>query len=213
MLPTAVKLRQLSGFFKAWGICLSPAEVEETRILLSRALQVALKYKKIKSIVKSHRIIPKEVINNLISKVIFPDMSTLAKQNRQELKNLIITQVHWDKNCSLGLTLNDDKSCKAGTVVCNNSHTFDPTKKITRVEVIIEKFERSIVQINFFSGEERLVAVGLFDDYDKSWGGRRETFEMAADEQLIGCELDHGTSCSRKGDYFIGVTWLKWKIN
>ena len=33
--------------------------------------------------------------------------------------------------------------------------------------------------------------------------GRREVFEIADDEQLIGCELDHDK------DLFVGVTWIK----
>ena len=45
----------------------------------------------------------------------------------------------------------------------------------------------------FYSGEERLTHVGYPEgEYVKLWGGRVETFEIAADEQLIGCELDHG---------------------
>ena len=46
-------------------------------------------------------------------------------------------------------------------------------------------------QINFYSGQERLVKVGGYnDDYDvKTWGGRVETFEIASDERLIGAEL------------------------
>jgi hypothetical protein len=39
-----------------------------------------------------------------------------------------------------------------------------------------------------------------------------ETFEIAADEQLIGCEFYHGPDFHGKGDYFCGVTWLKYKI-
>ena len=38
---------------------------------------------------------------------------------------------------------------------------------------------------------------------------RLETFEIAADEQLIGAELDYGNGCY--GDCLLGVTWLKWK--
>ena len=92
------------------------------------------------------------------------------------------------------------------------SHVFDQSKKITKIVTTIGKYEREIAQINFFSGEELLCRVGYTDDYVKQYraGGRVVTFEIAADEQLIGCELDydHGVS----GDFFLGVTWLKWKI-
>ena len=56
--------------------------------------------------------------------------------------------------------------------------------------------------------------MGYTDDAVKIFGGsgRVVAFEIAADEQLIGCELDHGTDSDGNGDYFKGVTWLKWKI-
>jgi len=37
-------------------------------------------------------------------------------------------------------------------------------------------------------------------------GERNQYFEIAADEQLIGCELDTGSDGN-----LCGVTWLKWK--
>jgi hypothetical protein len=56
--------------------------------------------------------------------------------------------------------------------------------------VIIRKFELGILQINFYSGLERLVGVGETDSWVGDFGGRIETFEIAEDEQLIGCILD-----------------------
>ena len=57
------------------------------------------------------------------------------------------------------------------------------------VKVIIDKGNRDIIQINFYSGDERLVAVGE-KDYDvKPYIGRIEVFRIAEDEQLIGCKL------------------------
>ncbi len=46
--------------------------------------------------------------------------------------------------------------------------------------------------MNFYSGQETLVQLGWNDDYVKLFGGRVESFEIAADEQLIGAELYHG---------------------
>jgi hypothetical protein len=34
--------------------------------------------------------------------------------------------------------------------------------------------------------------------------GRVETFNLADDEVLLGCELDHTEKCT------VGVTWIKW---
>ena len=67
--------------------------------------------------------------------------------------------------------------------------------------------EVDIIRINFYSGDELLVQTGLDDDdYVKEYGGRVESFEIAADEQLIGAELYYSHS------YFLGVTFLKCKI-
>ncbi len=67
------------------------------------------------------------------------------------------------------------------------------------------------MRINFYSGQETLVKVGCDDDV-KEYGGRVETFEIAADEQLIGAELYHGEVYNNGVDYFRGLTWLKCKI-
>ncbi len=67
--------------------------------------------------------------------------------------------------------------------------------------------EVDIIRINFYSGDELLVQTGLDDDdYVKEYGGRVESFEIAADEQLIGAELHYSEY------YFLGVTFLKCKI-
>jgi len=36
--------------------------------------------------------------------------------------------------------------------------------------------------------------------------GREETFNLAADEELFGCEIHYD-----KEDLLKGITWLKWK--
>jgi hypothetical protein len=48
--------------------------------------------------------------------------------------------------------------------------------------------------------------VGERDDYTEKYGVRREIFDIAQDEQLIGCKLEYSKS------YFEGVTWFKMKI-
>ena len=60
--------------FESQGIYLSSGELEETKISLSRALQAALKYKMIKSIVKSLRIIPTYAVKNVKGTVNLLDM-------------------------------------------------------------------------------------------------------------------------------------------
>ena len=169
----------------------------------------------LKSIVKSLRIIPTNCVKRVKGTVNLLDMPTLAIMSLQELRNLAITQVQWYGVNSLGFTLSDGKTCKAGTSYdFAKSHVFDKSKKITKIVIIVENSESLIDQIKFFSGEEVLCTVGYDDDFVQHYGGRVESFEIAADEQLIGCELDHGTKYDGDEDDFIrGITWLKWKIN
>ena len=78
-----------------------------------------------------------------------PNMTKIGDKSWEELKNLTITQVEWDKEARLGFTLNDGQKIKIGTKDFDESHTFDPTKKITRIECIIIA-ELIILQINFY---------------------------------------------------------------
>ncbi len=108
------------------------------------------------------------------------------------MNNLSINKVEWFDIETLSFTLSNGESCTAGSrYKVNKSHTFDPNKKITKVECIINKSTQYIMRINFYTGQKRLVLVGNdYDDYVKEYGGRIEIFEIADDEQLIGCELD-----------------------
>jgi hypothetical protein len=114
---------------------------------------------------------------------------------------------------TLEITLSNGESCTAGSYYeVDDNHTFDPNKKITKVECIIHKDEWCILRMNFYSGQETLVRLGDRDDWIKEYGGRVEIFEIAADEQLIGAELYHGYYDNNDCDYLRGVTWLKCKI-
>jgi hypothetical protein len=44
------------------------------------------------------------------------------------------------------------------------------------------------------------------DNVIKIIGGRKEIFEIADDEQLIGCEFENN------GEVFVGLTWIKIKV-
>ena len=120
----------------------------------------------INSIFYSQRIIPLNVVNLVSSTMSFPDEQKLAGKSFKELCNLAFQKVQWCGNATLGFVLNDGQSCKAGKEDFNESHTFNPTKKITKVEVIIRKYEDIIIRINFYSCEEILLKVGLFSDGD-----------------------------------------------
>ena len=77
--------------------------------------------------------------------------------------------------------------------------------KITRIECIIHKKEYDIIQMNFYHNGERLLKAGI-DNSIKILGDRKEVFEIADDEQLIGCELYY------EKRFFSGVKWIKMKI-
>jgi hypothetical protein len=122
--------------------------------------------------------------------------------------------VQWNSSyvSTLGITINNGESVKSGsTYNFKTSHTFDQSEKITRIVTTIAKNEWLIMQINFFSGEELLCTMGERDYWAKRNGGRVVTFEIAADEQLIGAEL-YNTTWDDGADSFKGVTWLKMKI-
>ena len=73
---------------------------------------------------------------------------------------------------------------------------FNQSKKITKIVTTLGEY--NIWQINFFSGEELLCRVGFSDDGIKAygWAGNVITFEIAADEQLIGATVYTGLGWS-----------------
>ena len=103
-----------------------------------------------------------------------PNMLQIAAMSARQLGTLTITQVKWRQNSLklISFTLSDGQTCTAGTFYVNNygetipddkldqSHTFDPAKKITKIETIIFKAESLLMQINFYHYEERLVQMG-----------------------------------------------------
>ena len=92
-------------------------------------------------IFQSKRIIPKRAVDGVIGTLLSPEMTRLEENSWQELRNLTITQVQWDGVETIGFTINDSQDCKVGPDDFEATHTFDPSKKITRVEVIIHEIE------------------------------------------------------------------------
>ena len=101
----------------------------------------------------------------------------------------------------------DGSEYGVGTKEYSQSYTFEPNKKITKIECIMEKSEWDLLRITFYSGKETLVKVGSAnDDMVNFYGGRVEEFNIADDEKLIGCKLDYSEH------HFLGVTWIKMKV-
>jgi hypothetical protein len=164
--------------FKAYGLNLTSKEVNAILISASIALQVAAKYMMLKSITKSETIIPFFSVEKVLGTVSVPEMTKNLNISYQELKSLHLKIVEWNCFFTLGITLSNGESCTAGSnYKVNQSHSFDPNKKITKVEVIISKDEDCLLQINFYSGKETLVKVG-WPDYSlvKQYGVRVESF-------------------------------------
>ena len=97
------------------------------------------------SIIKSKRIIGKCVEMFISTRITVPNMSKIIHKSFQELRNLQITKVEWCDKLFLGFTLSDGQTCNAGQYNFNQSHVFDPAKKTTCIETIIEKNERQIL--------------------------------------------------------------------
>ena len=90
IMQAIVKFRVL---FENWGLHFTPSQAEAILLSASIALKVAAKSLKLKSIVKSLRIIGTDAVQNVKGTVNLLDMPTLAKMSLQELGNLAITQV------------------------------------------------------------------------------------------------------------------------
>ncbi len=52
-----------------------------------------------------------------------PDAKTLAEMKFEDLKNLQIVKIEWDYWNSLGFTLSNGQTCKAGLTDFNQSYT------------------------------------------------------------------------------------------
>jgi len=66
----------------------------------------------------------------------------------------------------------------------------------------MHKDEYYITRVQFYSADGKELCKMSSDDYL----GREETFDIGADEELLGCEMHHD-----KEDWIYGITWLKWR--
>ena len=129
--------------FEAWGIHLTDAQVEQTKISLASALKVALKLFMLKSIIESQQMIGKYSVDT--NHVSLPDLKTFSNITLQSLRKLHITQVSWNDIFNIEFTLSNGQFCNAGTDFrYDQNHFFDFREKITRIEVIINRNEGSV---------------------------------------------------------------------
>ena len=142
------------------------------------------------SITKSKRIIGNLAVRQVEGSMTVPNLKKIA--SFEDLRQFRITQMESYSTLTLGFRLNDGQTCKAGSYHDFTSRfIFESEKKITRIEHIIQKNETIILRINFYNQQQRLVKVGCTDDSSVAdVSGRREVFEIAEDEQLIGCKID-----------------------
>ena len=102
---------------EVFGIKLTPAEVEETLISTSRALQIAEKYLKLKSFIRSTKIVGADMNVKITGTMNIPSEKTLDEKTARELSNLKFQEVQWkDGSCAtIGIKLNVGESVKSGT--------------------------------------------------------------------------------------------------
>ena len=134
-------------------------------------MQIAEKYLKLKSFISSEEIFATKA--NIRGTMNVPNQRTLDGKSIQELSKLAFEKVQWEDYLFLtfGITLNNGESVKSGTdVEFNTSHTLDQSKNITKIVTTVGKREEYILQINFFSGEERLCTLGSSDENVKKYG-------------------------------------------
>ena len=78
----------------------------------------------LKSIIKSPIIVPTKA--KITGTLNVPNKKTLDEKSVQELMKLALKKVEWHYCETLGITLNDGKSCKSGkTENFTESHDFD----------------------------------------------------------------------------------------
>ena len=123
--------------FRVWGIILQQAEVEQTLVSTFIALHIAAKWFISKSITKSQHIIGKNEVKNITEKVSIPNIANIADKSLKNLQKLLITHVYWNSNSSIGIELSDGQFGKAGSYGFIKRHVFDTTKKITKVECML----------------------------------------------------------------------------
>jgi hypothetical protein len=93
-----------------------------------------------------------------------PNPYTFFEKNWKELRQLTFTQVSSDCSIVLGplkFLLSDGSTCAAGLdeyPEFDQVYTFDPSKKITRIECI--KNRGFLDQLKFYHYQELLVSIG-----------------------------------------------------
>ena len=101
---------------------------------------------------------------------------------------------------SIGVVLNDGRSCKAGHRELNESYDFNQSSKLKEIEIIYSSNDDVIGLMLFHHQDGSIKQLG--PDYHKS-SGRRDKFVLREDEQLIGVELDVD-----KYDNAVGITFI-----
>jgi hypothetical protein len=99
------------------------------------------------------------------------------------------------------MTLGDGTTIKAGQTATS---TVQLPENLYKIETIITKDEYDIYQMKFY-GSSGVVTIG---NTNSSLGpGRVETFNLAAGEELIGCELYWDTTWTVSR----GIEWIRWR--
>ena len=123
----------------------------------------------------------------------------------EKLKTTRVTKIQVHNNrydiLSIGVVLNDGRSCKAGHGGdSNENYDFNQSSKLKEIEIIYSTYENMIGLMLFHHQDGSIKQLGG-DKYKSS--GRRDKFVLREDEQLIGVELD----CNKYNDA-VGITFM-----
>ncbi len=132
-------------------------------------------------------------------------MDKLKAKSVDEIRALRLSKLesYADSNYlrTLLVKMSDDSEGKGGTSTFISSITLDESTTIRKIEVVFHSNENFIWKMSFYNETGLFLELGVL-----TANGRKETFDLAANERLIGFELDHGSN------NLIGITFLKWTI-
>ena len=88
-----------------------------------------------------------------------PDQSVLQQMSLEQMRELSISKIVWRRMCCFyidmfGMTLSDGQEIKAGSVDVAKDEFFFKDKKVTKVEIVVDRNEEHIRRIIFFRGDE-----------------------------------------------------------
>ena len=130
-------------------------------------------------------------------------LKNLENMPIEQLEKYKLEKFHyWTGNWVGGIGMSYTDGQHLGYFPWSLNATFTDIAKVKKVKQTFHKGEQVITRLQFYSGDGReLLKIG-----SDVGAGREETFHIATDEELLGCELHKSVDCR-----IFGITWLKWR--